>query len=193
MEIIYKVSDIFTTDAAFIVQGCNAQGQMNTGIAAAIRLQYPKVFNEYQAYYKMWGLKLGELIPVWVDPIAYNGHMVGERVILNGITQEFFGVDPIDPNVLYVSYDAIAQVCKEIATTLSEAVYVEFAQEKGSWTNGMPNVAFPLIGAGRANGLWPEIAKQIEQESPNYQPIVYVESQEKLDGLWKQWPEMKGK
>lgn len=186
MQIIYRVGDIFTTDSAFIVQGCNAQGQMNTGIAAAIRFQYPKVFAEYEAYYKRWGLKLGELIPVWVDPIAYNGHMTSKRIIFNGITQEFFGVDPIDPNVIYVSYEAISQAIREINYEMIDGAVMALAREHGTYTNGLPNVALPLIGAGRANGSWPEIAKRIEQESKNFQPIVYVENQEKLGVIQEQ-------
>ena len=61
-----------------------------------------------------------------------------------------------------------------------------FAETYGSFTSGLPNVAMPLIGAGLANGEWAKIARRIEEESTNYQPIVYVESEEKLIDVLKQ-------
>lgn len=179
MKIEYRVGDALATECAFIVQGVNSKGVMGSGIAKSIRIVYPKVYDEYNAYYVKWGLSLGEVIPVWVDETNYDGHMVGKRVIFNSVTQENFGRDP---DVVYVDYQAITDVFDEINHLMFEDLYIDFAKENGSWTGPFwPQIALPLIGAGLANGKWLEIARRIEQASIHFQPVVYVENQEKLD------------
>lgn len=142
MEIVYKHGDVLEGDEPAILQGCNAQGAMNSGVAKAIRDLYPEVFTAYRAVYDARGLEMGSLIPVVVS---------NTRGILNGITQEFYGRDP---NVRYVSYDAVADVIKEVNKL------------------GFETVAMPLIGAGLGNGKWPVIEAIIEEYS-EFIPVVY--------------------
>jgi O-acetyl-ADP-ribose deacetylase (regulator of RNase III) len=74
-----------------------------------------------------------------------------DRTILNIISQTYYGRDP---GVRYVSYDAVANAIERINEL------------------GYTRVAFPLIGAGLANGHWPIISTIIESYS-NFTPLVY--------------------
>ncbi len=150
MEIEYVTGNILDGPEQFLVQGCNAQGVMGSGLAKQIREDYPKVYVEYRRAYEDGDnfLALGEM--VWVD--------VEDRIILNAITQQNFGRNP---NVVYASYDAIEQVVKTID------------EELGS-VDSPPRVAFPLIGCGLANGSWKIVSQIIEDHSTSFQPVVYL-------------------
>src|SRR5690606_13175024 len=129
-----------------------AQGVMGSGFAKAIRDLHPEVFLEYRAVYErqVSRLRLGQVIPV----------DVGDRIFLNAITQEFYGRDP---DVVYVSYDAMAAAFEEV-DNIAEAARA--GQEP-------PRFAMPLIGAGLANGDWSIIAAIIEAKANNFVPVVY--------------------
>ena len=92
MKIDYRVGDALLTDASFIIQGCNAQGVMGSGIAKLIRDVYPIVFTEYRDHYERYSLLMGEVVPVVVSSVNYRSVWVGDRYILNGITQEFLSL-----------------------------------------------------------------------------------------------------
>jgi O-acetyl-ADP-ribose deacetylase (regulator of RNase III) len=159
MKIEYRLGDVLTNrDCQYIVQGCNAQGAMGSGIAKTIRDLYPNVYDEYRAVYDVAGLAMGSIVPVVVPAVEYLGEEYPERIILNGITQEFAGRD----DVRYVSYDAIANVVELIDSMIDPAIDHDV------------KVGFPLIGAGLANGDWFVIARLIETLSTKFTPIVYV-------------------
>jgi O-acetyl-ADP-ribose deacetylase (regulator of RNase III) len=80
----------------------------------------------------------------------------GPHTVINAVTQERYGSD----GKRYVDYEAIRTAMREINRRL-----------KGK------AVAMPLIGAGLGGGSWPEIAKIIEAELTDVQPVVYT-----LDG-----------
>jgi O-acetyl-ADP-ribose deacetylase (regulator of RNase III) len=153
VEIEYVTGNILDGDEEYLVQGCNAQGVMGSGLAKTIRGRYPQVFRQYNKVYQDQGdyLDLGQLI--YVD--------VGTRYIVNAITQQNFGRDP---NEVYVSYDAMQTAIK----TLNEDV---------GDPDKPPRIAFPLIGAGLANGSWKTISEIIEDYSTDFIPVVYL-----LDG-----------
>lgn len=155
MEIEYREGDILEGDEEYVVQGCNAQGVMGSGLAKLIRDRYPRVFTEYRKEYEKNGLPLGS--SVWVD--------VSDRIIINAITQEFYGRNP---HVLYACYDAIRLAVRGINRTVAE--YHQDDPEPA-------RVAFPLIGCGLANGKWSIVSKIIEEEADAFQPVVYL-----LDG-----------
>lgn len=144
ISIEYKDGDLLKSDETVIAHGCNAQGVMRSGIAAAVRAKYPNVFIDYANCYITQGhkLHLGQVIESKCDD---------DRVVLNIITQEFYGRDP---NRVYVSYDAIRKGILAINHL------------------GYHRVAFPLIGAGLANGDWNTIADIIEFNA-HFIPVVY--------------------
>jgi O-acetyl-ADP-ribose deacetylase (regulator of RNase III) len=122
---------------------------MKSGIAKSIREIYPKAFTDYHNLYVYQGneLVLGEVIP----SLQPDG-----RTVFNMITQEYYGRDP---NVVYVSYEAVEYCIKSIN------IYVA--------CKGIVDVGFPQFGAGLANGDWNKIAAIIEKTA-EFQPIVYV-------------------
>lgn len=174
MKIIYKVGDLLTTPNRFLVQGCNAQGAMGSGVAKLIRAIYPNVYTEYRQEYLDHGLDLGHVVPVIVPPVNYLGNDYPERIILNAITQEYAG----NEDIRYVSYDGIAKSIEKI----NEYVIALEGGAAAPWED-LPEVSFPLIGAGLARGDWYVIARLIETLSTKFQPVVYVQTQYELDAV----------
>lgn len=128
-----------------IVHGCNAQGVMGSGVAAAVRATYP---GAYQAYKKAHderraatgkSLQLGRVIwfKVSQDP---------PLAIANAVTQEFYGRNP---SARYVDYDALRQAFSTIGAVARR--------------HDLP-VHYPLIGAGLGGGDWARIKQIIDAE-----------------------------
>ena len=109
----------------YIVHGCNAQGVMGSGFAKIIRDKYPVAYQTYMNQAKT-GYILGEIIPAIVEP---------NLVIVNAITQEFYGTDRV-----HVDYDAVTQAMKGVRH-LAESGMIDST-----------DVHFPLIGGGLAGG-----------------------------------------
>lgn len=145
MKIIYRQGDLLTSGLKYIAHGCSAQRKMGSGIAQAIRQQYPEAYEAYM----QGDMALGNVI----SANAEDG-----TVILNCITQKYYGRNK---NVRYVSYEAIAKCIKKI-----DNMFV--------WCNTVHEVGFPKIGAGLANGDWDVIEKIIETEAKHFQPVVYT-------------------
>jgi O-acetyl-ADP-ribose deacetylase (regulator of RNase III) len=141
MKIEYVHGNLFASTERVIAHGCNAQGVMKSGVAKVIREAYPQAYQDYRNKYEHSGLYLGEVIETQLPG----------RTILNIISQQYYGRDP---NIVYVSYDAIFKAVKRIN---------EMGHER---------VGFPLIGAGLANGNWNVIAAIIESYA-NFTPVVY--------------------
>ncbi len=154
MKIEYIQGDLFTTKIEVIVHGCNAQGVMGSGVAKTIREKYPKAYDRYRKEHELnKGLKLGEIIAV---PC---GDRVNDRenykVIINAITQDFYGRD----GQRYVSYDAVADAMERI--------------NRMSDIYGITEIAMPQIGAGLGGGDWNVIESIIESELKTVRPVVY--------------------
>jgi O-acetyl-ADP-ribose deacetylase (regulator of RNase III) len=153
MKIIYKRGDFLESGEEFLLHGCNAQGVMGSGAALAVKRKYPEAYAEYRWEYENGGLVVGDYVLYKEYPFAEGG-----VVIVNAITQEYYGRDP---NVVYVSYEAVEKIMKELDKQAQEESYI-------------PRVAMPKIGSGHANGDWNIIEKIIEDNSNFFQPVVYV-------------------
>lgn len=149
MKIKYKVGNLMEAEEPIIAHGCNAQGVMGSGVAAAIKKFYPEAFTEYRYQHEQYGLMLGDVI--WVR--------CGQKIILNCITQDFYGRKE---GTRYADYDAIRKCFKHInfMNTHDDEKY--------------DSIALPLIGAGLGGGDWSVIAPIIEEECVTIQPVVYV-------------------
>lgn len=144
MKIIYKQGDLLECTEQVIVHGCNAQGVMGSGVALAIRKKYPEAYDAYKSAYENGALELGEVVG------AYSG----DKLILNAITQRFYGRDKLK---VYADYEAIRDAFRSINEQC-----------------GYSSVAIPKIGAGLANGDWSIIEKIIEAECTDVQVVCYV-------------------
>jgi O-acetyl-ADP-ribose deacetylase (regulator of RNase III) len=142
--------NILSVTNGIIVQGCNAQGVMGSGIAAQLRMLYPKIFNHYLAHLKRhsspeWAMGTVDLVPISET-----------LIIANAITQLDFGRDP---NKVYVSYDAIQKAFESIAAA-------------AAW-NGT-HVHYPQIGAGLGNGDWTIISSIIDTELEGVNHTLWI-------------------
>lgn len=154
MKIEYKIGDLLVDGLAdglgFIAHGCNAQGVMGSGIARSIKDKWPAVFEKYRKSKAI----LGGIVTVQTP----------EVVVINCITQEFYGRDK---NIVYCNYEAIESCMRYIDLFICYLVRLERLDNKPV------KVGMPMIGAGLANGDWNIISKIIEEESRHFQPVVY--------------------
>lgn len=162
MKIIYRHGDLMKAPEQFIVQGCNAQGVMGSGVAKLLRDHDENIYAEYRAKYVSQGnsLRLGQT--VWVNSNPW--------VVIDAITQEFYGRDP---DVVYVSYDGLSEAFSDI----NESIHAFTGSE------AIVKVAMPLIGAGLANGKWSIISEIVERKSSKFQPVVYLMDGKIPDGV----------
>ena len=145
MKIEYRKGDLLSTDIPVILHGCNAQGVMGSGVALAIRTTYPLAYKRYIERHRQHPWELGE---IQVIPC-------GNKVIINAITQEYYGKD----RRRYVDYNAVKDVMRKV-----NGIYDVY---------GYKQLAMPKIGAGLGGGDWAFIETIIESELIDVQPVVY--------------------
>jgi len=142
----YVTGDLLGAAQRVIIHGCNAQGVMGSGVARQIRQRWPNVYELYALRHRVFGLELGEIVPVGTP----DG-----KVVVNCITQDSFGRD----GNRYVDYDAIA-ACMERVNACA-----------GQW--GATEIAMPRIGAGLGGGDWTVIEAIITRHAKDFQAVVY--------------------
>ncbi len=143
--------NVLNISQGIVVHGCNAQGQMNSGIAGEIHQRFPSVYEDYHNRYTEGPMVLGEVIYSCPNGKESRGFWVA-----NGITQEFYGRDS---NVRYVDYAAIRQVFRSV---------YEHAKKMNL------DVHFPKIGAGLANGEWDVISQIITEELKDVSHTLWI-------------------
>lgn len=149
----YIKGDVTKAPEKIILQGCNARGKMNSGVAKAIRDKWPEVFYAYHSEWELNGLKLGDIYPAFTFPTRKNPK---RKIIVNGITQENYGRNP---DIRYVDYDAIRSVCQLTRQMMDDYMIATLATVK--------------IGAGLGNGDWDIIEGIINQELKWFSVKVY--------------------
>jgi len=160
MQIRYVTGDMFASDHAILIHGCNAQGKMGSGVAKIVRERYPLAYQVYRDRYETTGLALGEV--VWA--------MCEDRIIGNAITQRFYGYN----GGRYVDYEAVGDAFREVNEFCRRTQTGEIDISR---YGRITSVGLPLIGAGLGGGHWPTIAAIIEAEATFFEPVVYT-----LDG-----------
>jgi O-acetyl-ADP-ribose deacetylase (regulator of RNase III) len=143
MKIIYVNGNLLDCSESILIHGTNAQGKFASGVAGQIRTRYPEAYTAYMKTYVTDGLQLGLIIPA----------ISGEKLILNAITQEFYGYN----NQTYVNYPALISIFNQLNKIF----------------NKDDRIAMPMIGAGLGGGDWNRIEEIIEISAVNYQPVVY--------------------
>ena len=132
-----KIGNLFeNVEHGFIMHGCNAQGVMGSGVAKIIRDKYPLAYEKYAEQAPNY--ILGEIIPVIVEP---------NLVIVNAITQEFYGTDRVQ-----IDYDAVEQACRGVKHLANSGIIKS------------KDISFPFIGAGLAGGDQGTLLKIFEQQ-----------------------------
>ena len=153
----------------YMMQGCNAQGRMGSGIALAIKNKWPVVFDHYNDRYKRGHsvelvpnsstslfipeLEMGTIIPVQV---------ASSIAMINAITQRFYTGHAGSTGGREVDYEAVASCCELINDMPLADISVP------------PILNFPLIGAGLAKGNWNVIASIIDETITNMYKVLWV-------------------
>ena len=149
----YKKGNLLDVTEGVIAHGCNSYGVMGSGVVLAVKEKYPKAFAKYKVFcdnnqeYDILGQSVAVLV-------------TDDLLIVNMITQENFGRDP---NVRYVSYDAIDSCFDHLRRSHDETLIVN---------KNAPILNIPKIGAGLGNGNWNVISEIIEHRYP-YQTICW--------------------
>ena len=144
MKIEYIEGNLFEAPEKYLLHGCNAQGVMGSGVAKIVRNLYPKAYYEYKQFIDSGSAYVGSI----------NKVDCGKKIILNAISQEFYGRD----GKRYVSYDAIDNIFSELNNIVEEGT----------------RVAMPKIGSSLGAGSWDIISVIIEHNAKTYQPVVYI-------------------
>jgi len=134
----YRKGNLLDVKHGIIVHGCNSQGVMGSGVALAVKQEYPNTFDKYQKACRT--VSMSESI---VGIVVWTSELGGDLLIANAITQEKFGRNYDER---YVSYDAIDDCFRHINN---------IAEHRSM------KVHIPKIGAGLGNGNWGVIAEII--------------------------------
>ena len=124
-----------------ILQQVNCQGVMGSGVAAAIRGLWPKVFDDYAAHCRT-GMTpsdvLGSINVTEVEPQLF---------VINLFGQLNYGRDK---SVRYTSYDALDKALSQTQRWMKEHGWQSF------------DVHHPLIGSGLGGGNWQTVSSLID-------------------------------
>ena len=141
-KIITRVGDIITVTDGLIVHQVNAQGQMGSGVAAAIKKKWPQVFEDYQRVVghpytqpNSGADLMGRVIVTEIDERLAVCSLVG---------QQFFGNRP---GWRFTSYDAL-DVGFKVINNLAR--------------KNKLSVHIPLIGCGLGGASWDIVSAIIE-------------------------------
>jgi len=132
-----EFGNILDVQRGIIVQGCNARGRMDRGVAKQVRDVYPEIFGPYAAHCRAQDLRsiLGQITAVEVKPDLF---------VVNAITQLDYGKEY--ETVRFVNYRAVADAFERVREL--------------AIGNNLP-VHYPQIGAGRGGGDWSVISSII--------------------------------
>jgi O-acetyl-ADP-ribose deacetylase (regulator of RNase III) len=111
-----------------------------------IRERWPNVYEVYALRHKIFGLQLGEIIPV---------QTTDGKLILNCISQENYGRN----GSRFVDYDAVFKIFTQINHKVLD------------WE--VNEVSLPRIGAGLGGGDWNVISAIVQDTATNYTPVVW--------------------
>lgn len=167
MQIIYRTGDVIAGDEAVIIHGCNAQGEMGSGVAEAVRQRLPFAYDAYREVY-LQGIRDARIFPLPLGSVIWAIDIHPERrprIVGNAITQWTYGREP---GRRYVNYEAIRDAIREV----DRFIQTPITTLDGRSITGQ-SVGMPMIGAGLGGGVWAEIAPIIEEESKRFQPVVY--------------------
>jgi O-acetyl-ADP-ribose deacetylase (regulator of RNase III) len=147
-----------------LVHGCNAQGEMGSGAAWAVRQRLPFAYDAYRSvYHKRVAvgdeLHLGEVI--WAIHCGQGPTLI----VGNAITQRYYGSRGV-----FVDYESIRAAIHNVDRFVQ---WLSDAEVHISGLAPVTTVGMPMIGAGRGGGMWSRIAEIIEAESRHFTPVVY--------------------
>lgn len=143
-----------------IVHGTNAQGTMGAGFAKQVKEQYPEAYKEYRKFCKGERYQddpLGQIVTVEISPDLW---------IINAITQRYYGRE----NKVYIDYEATKNCFKQVRAEVKRFTRINMDRSKEHirvFNSYLPEVHFPMIGAGYGGGDWKIVEFIINKELPD--------------------------
>lgn len=137
MALFFFKENLISTPCKAIIHGCNRKGKMNSGVAKAIRENFPEAYNDYMK---------------WVYKSTLGGIIISQsndKLIGNLITQENYGYDGEPYASPIAIQDALDSFC----------YYWRGANLKT--LDGYPPIASPKIGCGLGGLSWDNDVKEI--------------------------------
>ena len=142
----YLKKNIITVERGVIVHGCNCSGGFGSGVAGAIRKQWPAVYTAFKSVDPRPEL-LGK---IQIVPIDEN------LIVINGFTQEKFGND----GKIYADASAIRSVLEQAARITSAYQHNE--------------LYMPKVGCGLGGLDWEEDVLPIVENIANMFPGIVI-------------------
>lgn len=149
MNIQYRTGDILRCNIRLLAQQVNASGRFASGLAKQTSEEHPFVRDEYYRAFAEGRVRMGQTL--WIESKPYL------HILCVG--QQNYGRKASE-GIVYTSYPHLRSALKEINIVALEL--------------GEQFVAFPLIGCGLAGGSWKIVSSMIEEESSNFQPVVFL-------------------
>jgi O-acetyl-ADP-ribose deacetylase (regulator of RNase III) len=148
MSIEYVSGDLLVNGfgAQALAHGCNCQGSMGAGIAAALKKRYPEIYEEYRRRCKAEPrqFNLGDVF-YWREE--------GRPAVFNLGTQERYWRGR-------ASYEAIEKALH--------------AMRRKAGEEGITSIAIPRIGTGYGGLSWKKVRAVIERVFENWGGTLYV-------------------
>ena len=148
--ITIKEGNILGSKAGYICHQVNCRGAMNSGVAKAIRQEYPEVFTEYFNCAKDVDIGFGDMQLSWkhmfghIQLVPISKGTINKGYVINMFAQDGYGYN----GKRYTSYDAFWNCLNEIKTKVPDG----------------ETIAFPYkIGSARGGANWEVIYKMIEE------------------------------
>ena len=160
MAIVYKKGNVLDTPDKYIVHGCNSKGVMGSGVALATKQKYPKAFEDYKKV--LDGVPGQSRLGLAISSLQPDG-----KIIVNCITQEFYGKEPMK----YVSYDALDCALANLDFELFCNSEIPFIGDVKKFLS--KDISMPKIGAGLGGGNWSVIEAIINDRLSNYNVTVW--------------------
>ena len=119
----------------YICHQVNCQGVMGSGVAKAIRDEWPEVFTEYRSYVDMcFGTPLGS--------VCYAPINNSNQTVANMFAQSSYGYD----GKRYTSYDAFCNCLNVMARDIPKSKTIAFPYKIGSDRGGANwNIIYAMI------------------------------------------------
>ena len=151
--VTFHNGNILNSGADIICHQVNCQGAMNSGVAKAIRQQWPKVYTEYKEKCDYEEATVNDLYGQYENPIDWSECLLGDiqvvlveenKAVINMFAQQYYGYD----QKRYTSYDAFWYCLGRIKRVI----------------NPEKTIAFPArIGCVRGGANWNVILTMIEE------------------------------
>jgi O-acetyl-ADP-ribose deacetylase (regulator of RNase III) len=119
--------NILTVEHGIICHQVNAKGVMGAGLAAQIKLQFPRAFREYKSVYDNGELKLGGLI---ISTVSFEQQLY----IANIVGQHDYG-----RSAVFTNYQALGLAFSSLRTfrkSLDKEIPIFFPWKMGSGLGG---------------------------------------------------------